>query len=221
MLDSEFDGSSLPSPWKTGWFGSGVTGPINSGEDDCYNPGNVTFSGTAMDMAVTSQSSTCNSKTYPYTGAAVTTDPVDGRSTAGFQYTYGVLEARVYVPADGSLIANWPAVWTDGEGEWPDTGEDDIMEGLSGGACYHFHDPLGGPGECDASITPGWHTFASDWQSGSVTYYYDGTDIGSITSGITDSPMYVILDNTVQSGFGSTTTPGVMQVQYVRVWQQG
>ena len=55
------------------------------------------------------------------------------------------------------------------------------MEGLSGVICWHFHDPLGGPGGCDTAITPGWHTFASDWQPGSVTYYYDGQDVGSIT----------------------------------------
>ena len=49
------------------------------------------------------------------------------------------------------------------------------MEGLSGQACWHFHDPQGGPGGCStATYTGGWHTFGADWEPGSVTYYYDG-----------------------------------------------
>jgi beta-glucanase (GH16 family) len=215
-LDSEFTGSSLPAAWSTGWFGSGTTSPVNSSEQDCYSPDNVTFPGDgAMHLSVTDQSSTCGGVTKPYTGAMVTTDPTAG-SGGGFQYTYGVMEARVYVPAAGTQIANWPAVWTDGQ-SWPNDGEDDLMEGLGGQACWHFHDPLGGPGGCSTTIKAGWHTFASDWQPGSVTYYYDGVKVGSITTGITTAPMYILLDNTVSTG--DTATPGSMQVQYVRVWQ--
>jgi len=219
-LDSEFDGSSLDtSVWRTGWFGSGVTVPVNSYEDDCYSPGNVTFPGDgSMHLNVTASSSTCGGVTRPYTGAIVTTNPSDGRSSGGFQYTYGVLEVRVYVPADGTQIANWPAVWADGQ-SWPNDGEDDLMEGLNGQACFHFHDVLGGPGNCDSKVTPGWHTFASDWQPGSVTYYYDGAKVGSITTGITSAPMYIILDNTVYPGESNITKADSMAVSYVRVWQ--
>jgi len=167
-------------------------------------------------LAVTAVASTCGGSTYPYTGALVSTNP---QESGGFEYTYGVLEARVYIPADGTQIANWPAVWADGTGTWPQTGEDDLMEGLGGLACFHFHDPLGGPGSCDSTIAPGWHTFASDWQAGSVTYYYDGVDVGTIDSGITSAPMYIVLDNTVAPGDASTTEPDAMQVAYVRVWK--
>jgi beta-glucanase (GH16 family) len=215
-LDSEFTGSSLPADWQTGWFGSGVTGGVNSGEEDCYSPNSITFPGDgAMHINLTATTSTCAGSTKSYTTGLVTTNPDDGRTGPGYQYTYGVLEARVYIPANGTQIANWPAVWTDGQ-SWPADGEDDVMEGLSGKACFHFHDPLGGPGGCDTTLTPGWHTFASDWQPGSVTYYYDGVDVGSITTGITSAPMYIILGNGVEPG---NTVADSMQVQYVRVWQ--
>jgi beta-glucanase (GH16 family) len=171
-----------------------------------------------MHLNVTASSSTCGGVTRPYTGAIVTTNPSDGRSSGGFQYTYGVLEVRVYVPADGTQIANWPAVWADGQ-SWPNDGEDDLMEGLNGQACFHFHDVLGGPGGCDTTLKPGWHTFASDWQPGSVTYYYDGVDVGSITTGITSAPMYILLDNTVYPGEANITEADSMDVSYVRVWQ--
>jgi beta-glucanase (GH16 family) len=221
VLDSEFNRTSLDtSVWQTGWFGAGVTSPVStSTELDCYSPGNVTFPGDGgMDLVVTADNSKCGGVTEPYTGAMVNTDPRDGRSGGGFQYTYGVLEARVNIPADGTQIADWPAVWTDGQ-TWPSDGEDDVMEGQNGKACWDFHDPLGVPRRCDANIQPGWHTFASDWEPGSVTYYYDGVDEGTIDVGITSAPMFIALDNTVHSGDSGTTEPNSMQVQYVRVWQ--
>ena len=61
------------------------------------------------------------------------------------------------------------------------------MEGLNGVACWTFHNAVGMSHGCDKSLTPGWHTFASDWQPGSITYYYDGVNVGSVTSGMTSS----------------------------------
>jgi beta-glucanase (GH16 family) len=172
-----------------------------------------------MHLNVTAAPSKCGGLTEPYTGAMVTTDPQDGRGSGGFQYTYGVIEARVYVPAAGKLIADWPAVWTDGQA-WPADGEDDVMEGQAGAACWDFHALLVViPRACDQALTPGWHTFASDWEPGSVTYYYDGADVGAIATGITSAPMYIAIDNTVHTGQGATTEADSMQVQYVRVWQ--
>ena len=224
VLDTEFNGSSLDKTvWRTGWFGDGVTDAASNTELDCYSPNNVTFPGDgSMHLNVTATPSTCGGITYPYTGAIVTTNPSDGRGSGGFEYTYGVLEARVYVPADGTVIADWPAVWADGQ-SWPTDGEDDVMEGLDGVACATFHDPLDvgtRTRACSTTVTPGWHTFASNWQPGSVTYYYDGVVVATVTSGVTSAPMYLLLSNTVKIGEPADTEPASMQVQYVRVWQQ-
>jgi hypothetical protein len=216
VLNSEFNGKHLPADWTTGWLSGGVTRPVNGYENDCYSPADVTFPGDgSMHLNVTATSSTCGGRTYPYTGALVSTDPDSDRG-GGFEYTYGVLQVRVYIPAAGTGIEDWPQVWADGTGIWPQTGEDDLMEGIDGRACYHFHDPLGGPGRCDRTITAGWHTFTSDWQPGSVTYYYDGADVGRITTGVTSAPMFLLLDNTTKKG---QAIPDSMRVQYVRVWQ--
>jgi beta-glucanase (GH16 family) len=208
VLDSEFKGRSLDtSIWRTGWFGSGVT-----------VPGNVTFPGDGtMHLNVTAVPSTCGGVTMPYTGAMVSTNPNDGRTGGGFQYTYGVLEARVYVPDDGDLVANWPAVWTDGQPS-PTRVENDVFEGL-GWARASLHDAVGTASFSDVNLTPGWHTFASDWEPGSVTYYYDGLPIGSATNGISSAPMYIVLDNSVHSNWPQDTEADSLQVQYVRVWQ--
>jgi len=227
VLDSEFNGSSLDtSVWQTGWFAnSGVTNHANGAETDCYNPANVTFPGDGtVHLQVTAVPSSCPDGSYSYTGAMITTNPDDSRPSGGFQYTYGVAEALVYIPPSASsTIANWPAFWGDGQ-DWPADGEDDIMEGLGGSACFHFQYLSSGShevtGACATGNFSGWHTFASDWEPGSVTYYYDGTEVGQITTGVTSSPMYLILDNTTGSPGGPTVTPADFQVSYVKVWQQ-
>ena len=219
VLDSEFNGTTLPPDWQSGWFGSGVTGPASSSELDCYSPNNVSFPGDGtMHLTVNAQTSTCGGNTEPYTAALINTNPDDGRSGPGFQYTYGVLEAMVYLPGDNGKVANWPGVWADGQ-NWPTTGEDDLMEGLQGCTYWSFHGPLGLTNDCVSNIGPGWHTFASDWEPGSVTYYYDGVEVGSVTTDITSSPMYIVLDNVVHSDAPNVTTADSMQVKYVRVWQ--
>jgi beta-glucanase (GH16 family) len=94
------------------------------------------------------------------------------------------------------------------------------MEGLVGSACWSFHNSQGGlTNGCLPNIGPGWHTFASDWEPGSLTYYYDGVEVKSLTTGITSSPMYIILGNGVHSDEAGVTEPDAMKVQYVRVWQ--
>jgi beta-glucanase (GH16 family) len=221
VLDSEFNGKHLPAGWKAGWLAGGVTPPTNVLEDDCYSPRNVTFPGDGtVHLSVTAVSSVCRGVWRPFTGALINTDPDDGRGS-GFQYTYGVLQARVYLPEHRSGVADWPAVWADGQ-DWPQDGEDDVIEGLYGQACYHFHylsrsGQQTGPGNCAPRFRSGWHTVASDWQKGSVTYYYDGRRVGSIRSGITSEPMFLILDYTATT---DSPTPDSMRVSYVRVWQK-
>ncbi len=219
-LDSEFNGKTLPTDWRTGWFGSGVTGPINTSELDCYDPSHVTFPGDGtMHLVVSAQSSTCNGTTEPYTAALVNTDPSDGRTGPGFQYTYGVLEARIYLPAaSNGEIANWPAFWAGGQ-NWPTTGEDDVMEGLGGSTWWSFHNAQGLRNGPVPGVGPGWHTFATDWEPGSLTYYYDGVAVETLSTGITSAPMYIVLGYGVSSAPYAVTQPGSMQVQYVRVWQ--
>ena len=45
-------------------------------------------------------------------------------------------------------------------------GEIDLLEGLQGSACYHWHGPRRvGYGACPSgTFTGGWHTFGVDWE---------------------------------------------------------
>jgi beta-glucanase (GH16 family) len=219
-FDDEFSGTSLDTAkWSTGWYGSGITHPVNSTEEDCYDPAQVTEGGGALDLTLIRKSEDCGISDPVYAGALVSTQ-------GKFSFTYGFVEARVWLPAaagEPGDVANWPGVWTDGR-SWPEDGEIDIAEGIGGRVCAHFHGPAdpqglgaGGRAGCPAgNYAGGWHTFAANWEPGIVTYYYDGVDIGSVTSGITSAPMFLILDYATRS---PSQAPDTMKVDYVRVWQ--
>ena len=136
-----------------------------------------------------------------------------------FTFTYGRMTARIWVPPGTGAIRNWPAFWANGTGTWPTTGELNVMEGLRGRACWHFHSSSGGPGGCAALANPsGWHIFAADWRPGSVTYFYDNVQVGRITTGVTGDPMYLVLNLGVSSlQSPPVTLPSEMLVDWVRV----
>ena len=219
-FDGEFNGTGLDTAhWSTGWFGSGITPPVNSQEEDCYDPAQVAESDGALDLTLIQKSEDCGISDSQYATGLV--------STKGkFSFTYGFIEARVWlpsVPGNPGEAADWPGVWLDGQ-NWPEDGEIDIAEGLGGRVCAHFHgpaDPQGigagnGTGCPGGTYTDGWHTFAANWEPGIITYYYDGVDIGSITSGVTSAPMFVVLDYAAGHPFQA---PATMKINYVRVWQ--
>ena len=218
-FDSEFNGTSLDtSEWSTGWYGSGITAPVNSQENDCYDPAQVAEGGGVLSLSLVQKSENCDGY-EPYAAGLV--------STMGkFSFTYGFVQARVWlpgVPGSPGEVANWPGVWADGQ-NWPEDGEIDIAEGIGGQVCAHLHnaeDPEGIPargesGCASGTYTDGWHTFAADWEPGVITYYYDGVDIGSVTSGVTSAPMFLVLDYAAE---GVADAPATMKVEYVRVWQ--
>ena len=212
VFDDEFNGNSLDTAnWSTGWQASGITQPVGPTEQECYDPSQVSVGGGYLHLTATPKPEECGGQIRPYASGMVTTEGLHS-------FSHGAFEARVYLPAsaDGK-VADWPAWWVDGQ-NWPQDGEMDIMEGLSGSTCFHYHDPSGGPGGC-ADTGPGWHVFGSTWEGDQVTYYYDGHEVGTLTTDGNSAPQYLILNNAV-GGSGGETTADTMLVDYVRVWQQ-
>jgi beta-glucanase (GH16 family) len=213
LFADEFNGRSLDlSKWQPNWLGpdnGAVTKPVNGAERSCYDPSQVHVPGDGY-LHLTAVARSCranNGSTYSYASGLVNT-------YRSFRFTDGYLEARVWLPG-GSSIKNWPAVWTDGTGTWPSTGESDVMEGLSGKACFHYHSPSGGPGGCAPGSFTGWHTFAEDVHNGVTKYYYDGRYVGTMSS--VRAPHYVILNLGVGGYGGDIEAPSQMLVDYVRV----
>lgn len=212
VFDDEFGGTHLnTSLWSVGWFGSGITGPLTPNALECFDPAQVKQHHGQLDLSFRLRPETCGGAQRPYTGAIVTTN-------GKFSFTYGFVEVRARLPGAHGVVYDWPDFWTDGQ-NWPADGEDDVVEGLQGHACWHFHSLAGMPGRCDRTpLSHGWHTFGADWEPGSVTYYYDGQVIGTITTGITSSPMYLIISIGGDPRVGPVHR-ATFRIAYVRVWQ--
>ncbi len=223
VFNSTFKGSSLDeSIWRPGWFGSDVTPPVNKNEPACYDANHVSFPGDGtMHLAVTEEPIRCLGRTEPYTSSIVTTNPSDGRTSGGFQYRYGLLEVRADFPGIDGRIANWVSIMTLGQ-HWPEDGEDDLFETIFGYPCHSIHSSahaIRGLFGCDRHITPGWHTVAVNWAPNYIAWYYDGAEVGVEHTGVTSSPMYIAIVNTVSRRALGMATSDQLRVRYVRLWQ--
>src|SRR5579871_5647906 len=181
VFNGTFPGGTLnTADWSTGWLAEGITPPVSKGELECYDPANVTVAGGALNLSLLRQPHSCGGRVRPYSSGMVNTD-------GKFQFTYGFMQARIWMPGRRGQIVNWP----------------------------------GSRGNCPAgTFYNGWHTFGADWEPRSITYYYDGRIVGTIRSGVTHSPMYLILNNATTHLYQIPLhVPADMRVAYVRVWQ--
>lgn len=227
-FDDEFNGASVDtSKWTEGWgTQAGTSPPVNSDESECYSSSQVSESGgylrlTAAPLTASQRTGPCAGKAYA--SGIVTTDPSVLGAGRGFQQAYGAFEARIYIPADssGTACANWPAWWLDGQ-QWPQDGEVDVYECLSGQGAWHLHsDSAGGaadgPGGYPSGNLTGWHTFGVEWTAGSATFYYDGKDVGSHTYTVS-APNYLILNNAT-GAYGGASAADTVLIDWVRAWK--
>lgn len=206
-----FSGSSLDlNKWQPNWYGAtnkSITKPVNGAERACYDPRQSTVSGGKLKMTLIHASCKAdNGTTYPETTGSVST-------LHSFSFQDGTLTARVWLAGTANTLFNWAAVWTDGFPTWPHNGESDVMEVLSGNACYHYHSDSGAPGGC-VSLGQGWHTFSEDVRNGKTTYSYDGKVVGTVTS--VKAKHFIILGN--QSGtYGGQDVAATMKVDWIEV----
>jgi hypothetical protein len=216
LFEDDFNDASLDlSKWQPNWLGGSdgsVTKPVNTAEQSCYDPSQVSVSGGSLHLRADNRRCVDDhGQSYSYASGLV-------NSRNHFTFTFGHVEARVWLPG-GTSVSNWPAVWATGIGSWPTTGELDIMEGLAGDNCWHFHSDAGGPGGCsNVGTSSGWHTFAADWRPGRVTVSYDGKQVGQLAANITAAPMFLVLNLALSSKEAPPiSTPSEMLVDYIRV----
>lgn len=133
-----------------------------------------------------------------------------------FQFTYGTAEARIKL-TDGAGL--WPAWWLLGTGNWPVTGETDIMEYI--GEKDWVSAAVHGPGysgetpfvnrqyfDADKDVTH-WHTYAVDWTPDELDFKYDGKLMFRVTKTMAqhygkwafDNQQYLILNFALGGGY--------------------
>ncbi len=160
---------------------------------------------------------------------------VSGRieSQGKFDFTHGRAEARIKLPDN---VGVWPAFWLLGNGQWPDTGEIDIMEyvGEKDWIGVALHGP-GYSGETpivnkfffpEALDVTGWHTYSVEWTDRQVDFMVDGHVLYRATRAMVehygdwrfDNAKYLIL-NFAMGGAYPVKTNGI-QKPYVGIPQE-
>lgn len=210
------------SHWTPNWLGGSpttITPPINGHEVNCYDPEQVSVDGEHLILAARAGSFIdYHGSRYGYASGCVTTH-------GKVSFTPPVhVQARIWVP--GALtIDNWPQFWCDGE-HWPQNGEIDIVEGLSGHAAYHFHssqhpEGVGGPGALKDRPGSGhgsWHHFGVLWTPSRLDFEYDHVHVGTIDQDVTSDPMYLILSYGLSPSISPPVkTPSEMRVDFVEI----
>ena len=236
----EFDGASLNrDDWNVelhepGWVNAELQEYVDSDENIYLKDGKLEIKPIQKKNA---------DGTYSYTSGRITTQNKH-------DYTYGLFEARVKVPAGKGYL---PAFWmmpTDENlyGQWPRCGEIDIAEvmGHETNKAYntiHYGNPhkenQGTRVLEEGSFSDEYHTFALEWKPGELIWYIDGvenfrtSDWYSTTEGqgtVTypapfDQPFYVILNLAVGGSWvgypdDATFESQNYSVDYVKIWQK-
>lgn len=225
VFRDEFSTTTLNrAVWNDNWMGArgAITKPVNSTEIAAMDPARVTISNGSLRISAVYAPGTkaTDGKTYQYRSGMVET-------ARRKEWTYGIFEARIAATGSGQVLKNWPAFWTNGyhdrvgSGSWPSAGENDIVENLSGGPAWHYHAPSANGGRTVSGSWGGFHTYAAEWRSGRIDYYYDGVPVGSQTSGVLSYPHYIVINYALSTRHGGPlVVPASMRVDYVRVWKR-
>ena len=155
-----------------------------------------------------------------------------------FDFTYGVASARMKLPAGTGF---WPAFWLLGAGDWPATGEIDVMENV--GEPDWTSVALHGPGYSgdtplfnrlylapDDDVTH-WHVYTVDWRPDTLLFYVDETLVYRLTRPMVenygrwsfDNPKYMILNLALGGAYPGKVNgvklpyPGLPQATVARI----
>ncbi len=228
-FDDEFPGTSLsPSLWATSWFNESVLPGEHTPTPGTKSKVNLVHVKEGhLELEVKNEKE----------GALVNTDHLDDKHLApGFEFIYGYEEAKVKLEGKtgetNAILYDWPIWWSTGQdtnSEWPQFGEEDILEGLGGEAKSNYHGCVSSIfAKCpDKNLSSGriagdwtgWHRFGLDREAGKNTIYWDGTKVWEYTSNDASVPHYLVFQlGWTNAKEGNEKEKVKMLVDWVRVW---
>ncbi len=230
----DFTGSVLESAWTA----LNRQGDQGDGEEECYNPSQVSISNGNLVITSIAQTTTCGDRDnspsqFPYLSGMV--------QWTSFNFTYGTVEFRAKM-AGGQ--GTWPAVWMLGANcqttsilsaentgcNWPQPGSDeiDITEIKGGALTMVWQNVISGNSgfqTCEptaTAVSENFHVYQLVWAPGSLIWKIDGTQTCQFANNIPSTPMFLII-NTAMGGAGGSvnpsTLPQTMSIDYVKVTQ--
>jgi beta-glucanase (GH16 family) len=232
------DGTPVdPAKWKhdvggTGWGNNELEYYTDAGQNAVQTGGNLVITATNQGAAQYH----CSYGTCQYTSARLLTQGL-------FSQQYGRFEARAQMPTGKGL---WPAIWMLGDNistvSWPACGEIDFMETIGTDISTNhgsLHMPAGyGPSGTfklpgGASFADAFHTFAIEWEPGTIRFYvddqlYETRTQASVPAGDTwefEHPFFLLINVAVGGQWpgspdSTTTFPQTLKVDWVRVYQK-
>lgn len=256
---SNSDGSGDTNDWHLVWsdeFNSGATSTANWNfqqgngywtDDGWGNDELQYYTGFQKNLSVNQGTLKITAIKEDYKGFQYTSARINTQNK--FSQTQGKFEARIKLPVGQGY---WPAFWllpqNSPYGEWPASGEIDILES-KGSRPYWTSGSLHFGAENDHKYitystdnlsTPinEFHTYALVWEQDSMYWYVDDqlyawetfwfskTNDGKYQQfpAPFDNPFYIILNLAVGGTFGgnpddTTQFPQTMEVDYVRVYE--
>jgi beta-glucanase (GH16 family) len=222
-FDPSFSGTQLDTgTWATcyDWAASPSAGCDNNPaiEKEWYVPSQVGVSGGTLNLTAKQEttqglSTSGAAKTYTCRSGMVTSKP-------GFSFTYGLIQISAKLPYGPGL---WPALWLAATNDqWPP--ELDIMEHWYSEPQAKVYDHtvgkqyLGGPVSTPGDLSAGFNTYSLLWTKDRVTWYIDGEQVYTTTTGVPQQAMYFIA-NVADDSTATGACTGTMEIQSVKVWQ--
>jgi beta-glucanase (GH16 family) len=227
FVDPKGNGSSLPSNGEQQWYINANYAPTASVKPWTVNNGVLTLTAQKADPSIQqylgySQAGLPAMGSYKYTSGLIETNH-------SLNQTYGYFEIKAQLPAGQGL---WPAFWLmPSNGAWPP--ELDVMEALgkdttTAYASVHTNQTGSHTSQGMAAnvgdFSTGYHTYAVDWESDKITFFYDNKQIFQVaTPADMHGPMYMIANLAMGGGWAgsvdsTTPFPAQMKIDYIRAW---
>lgn len=244
VWSDEFDGNGAINTGN--WFQQ--IRPILDGGQNWANGEIQHYTNRTDNSYVSNGSLKILAKKERYTNLGITKDYTSARLNSKFAFTYGKVEIKAKMPFGvGTFPALWMlgqnitetgGYWAADYGttKWPDCGEIDIIEHWGSNQDYvssalHNRSSFGNTynkgGRNISNASSEFHTYTLEWNANKMIFRVDGIEHYTYDPGDKnsenwpyDAPQYLLFNIAILPNITSSFTQSVMEIDYVRVYQE-